>query len=60
MPFSTYAKVVRGIATGSNEYFTFNISKAKEFGIEEQYLLPCICSAKDAKSSFFTAQDLKN
>ena len=59
VPFSTYAKVVRGIATGSNEYFTFNISKAKEFGIEEQYLLPCICSAKDAKSSFFTAQDFE-
>ena len=59
VPFSTYAKVVRGIATGSNEYFTFNTSKAQEFGIEEQYLLPCICSAKDAKSSFFTTQDFE-
>ena len=59
VPFSTYAKVVRGIATGSNEYFTFNTSKAKEFGIEEQYLLPCICSAKDAKSSFFTTRDFE-
>lgn len=59
VPFSTYAKVVRGIATGSNEYFTFNISKAKEFAINEQYLLPCICSAKDAKTSFFTSQDFE-
>lgn len=59
VPFSTYAKVVRGIATGSNEYFTFNLSKAKEFNIEEQYLLPCICSAKDAKTSFFTKQDFE-
>lgn len=59
VPFSTYAKVVRGIATGSNEYFTFNISKAKEFGIQEQYLLPCICSAKDAKTSFFTTRDFE-
>jgi adenine-specific DNA-methyltransferase len=59
VPFSTYAKVVRGIATGSNDYFTFNISKAKEYGIEEQYLLPCICSAKDAKTAFFTSQDLE-
>ena len=25
VPFSTYAKVVRGIATGANDYFTFNI-----------------------------------
>lgn len=59
VPFSTYAKVVRGIATGSNEYFTFNVSKAKKFGIEEQYLLPCICSAKDAKTSFFTTQNFE-
>lgn len=57
--FSTYAKVVRGIATGSNEYFTFNLSKAKEYNIEEQNLLPCICSAKDAKTSFFTKQDFE-
>ena len=59
VPFSTYAKVVRGIATGSNEYFTFNLSKAKEFNIEEQYLLPCICSAKDAKTSFFTIENFE-
>jgi adenine-specific DNA-methyltransferase len=59
VPFSTYAKVVRGIATGSNEYFTFNLSKAKEYNIDEQYLLPCICSAKDAKTSFFTKQDFE-
>ncbi len=59
VPFSTYAKVVRGIATGSNGYFTFNISKAKEYNIDEQYLLPCICSAKDAKTSFFTIDDFE-
>ncbi len=59
VPFSTYAKVVRGIATGSNEYFTFNISKAKQYAIEEENLLPCICSAKDAKTSFFTIQDFE-
>ena len=60
VPFSTYAKVVRGIATGSNEYFTFNISKAKEYAIEEKNLLPCICSAKDAKTAFFTSKDFEN
>ncbi|MCU0389520.1 MAG: Eco57I restriction-modification methylase domain-containing protein [Thermoflexibacter sp.] len=59
VPFSTYAKVVRGIATGSNEYFTFNLSKAKAYNIEEQYLLPCICSAKDARTSFFAIQDFE-
>ena len=59
VPFSTYAKVVRGIATGSNDYFTFNKSKAKEFSIDEKYLLPCICRATDAKKSFFTTPDFE-
>lgn len=59
VPFSTYAKVVRGIATGSNEYFTFSLSKAKEYNIEDRYLLPCICSAKDPKTAFFGIQDFE-
>ncbi|MEI7810814.1 MAG: N-6 DNA methylase [Ignavibacteria bacterium] len=54
VPFGTYGKVVRGIATGANEYFTFNPSKAKQFGINQKYLLPCICKSVDIKGSFFT------
>ncbi len=59
VPFSTFAKVVRGIATGANEYFTFNASKAKELSIPESNLLPCICKAKDIKNNFFTNQDFE-
>lgn len=59
VPFSTYAKVVRGIATGANEYFTFKPSKAKEYNIPESNLLPCICKAKDVKTNFFTTDDFK-
>lgn len=59
VPFSTYAKVVRGIATGSNEFFTFNTSKSKLFSIDEKYLLPCICRAADVKKSFFTISDFQ-
>jgi adenine-specific DNA-methyltransferase len=54
IPFSSVAKVVRGIATGANEYFTFSKSKANHYGIEEKYLLPCICKAVDVKENFFT------
>lgn len=57
--FSAYGKVVRGIATGANEYFTFNPSKAKKYGIQSKYLLPCICKAADAKKSFFTREDFE-
>lgn len=60
VPFSTYAKVVRGIATGANDYFTFNESKVKEFSIPKKNLLPCICKAKDVKGNFFTESDYKN
>ena len=59
VPFSTYAKVVRGIATGSNDFFTFNASKAKLFSIDKKYLLPCVCRAIDAKKPFFTTSDFQ-
>lgn len=59
VPFSSYAKVVRGIATGANDYFTFKESKAKEFSIPKENLLPCICKSKHVKGNFFTESDYK-
>ncbi|MDR2836707.1 MAG: SAM-dependent methyltransferase [Bacteroidales bacterium] len=59
VPFSTYAKVVRGIATGANDYFTFNQSKAKEYNIDEKYLLPCICHCVDVKGNNFSTSDFE-
>ena len=63
VPFSTYAKVVRGIATGANNYFMFNLSKARKYNIDERYLLPCVCRSTDVRGNFFTKsdfEDLKN
>jgi len=57
--FSNYGKVVRGIATGANDYFVFNNSKAKDHEIDNKYLLPCISRATDVKSSFFTKDDFE-
>lgn len=54
--FSSVAKVVRGIATGANKYFIFTRSKASQYGIDEKYLLPCICKAVDVKENFFTKE----
>ncbi len=59
VPFSTYAKVVRGIATGSNDFFTFNSSKARKFSINEKYLLPCICHSVDVEDCVFDASDFE-
>ena len=54
VPFSIYAKVVRGIATGANDYFTFNISKARKYNISERYLLSCVCHSTDVRGHIFT------
>jgi adenine-specific DNA-methyltransferase len=56
VPFSNYGKVVRGIATGANEYFTFSQSKATTFNISEKNLLPCITKSVDVSGSFFTKE----
>jgi adenine-specific DNA-methyltransferase len=60
VPFSNFGKVVRGIATGANEYFTFNQSKAKQFNIDEKYLLSCITKSVDIDGAFFTTSDFEN
>jgi len=60
IPFGNVAKVVRGIATGANEYFIFNKSKAKKYNIISKYLLPCITKSKDVTSPFFTKENYEN
>lgn len=57
IPFSKFAKVSRGIATGANDYFTFKPSKSDEYDIPEECLMPCICKAVDAPHTFFTQKD---
>ena len=59
VPFSQYGKVVRGIATGANKYFTFNQTKTQQHGIPATNLLPCICKSNDVKSSFFTSDQFE-
>lgn len=54
VPFSKFAKVTRGIATGANDYFTFRPSKVDDYDIPPENLMPCICKAVDAPQTFFT------
>ena len=60
IPFKNVAKVVRGIATGANEYFTFNESKTKKHKIANDCLLPCIAKSKDTTSPIFTKDSFEN
>ncbi len=48
--------VVRGIATGANDYFVFNQQKAKKYSINDHFLLPCITKYKDVTVSLFTVK----
>jgi adenine-specific DNA-methyltransferase len=54
---SAYGKVVRGIATGDNDYFTFDEKKKEAFGIDDKFLLPCLTKAIYADKNFFTQKD---
>lgn len=57
VPFSKFAKVSRGIATGANDYFTFRPSKVDDYDIPGECLMPCICKAVDAPQTFFTQNE---
>jgi len=57
--FSEVAKVVRGIATGANDYFSFNVQKAQKYKIDKNHLLSCITKSKDIENPFFTTSDFE-
>lgn len=54
-----FAKVIRGIATGSNEYFFLTEKKAKELKIPDKYLKPAIGRTRDVEGDVVTCEDLK-
>jgi len=60
VPFSTFAKVSRGIATGANDYFTFKASKIDSNNIPESTFRRCICHAVDVKTQIFTEDDFES
>lgn len=60
VPFSTFAKVSRGIATGANKYFTFKASKINTYNIPMNCLRLCICHASDVQNQIFTETDFEN
>lgn len=60
VPFSTFAKVSRGIATGANDYFTFRLSKIDSYNIPINCFCPCICHAIDVQKPIFTEADFLN
>jgi adenine-specific DNA-methyltransferase len=46
-----FAKVMRGIATGANQFFFLTKKQASEFGIPHKYLLPAIGRTRDVSGN---------
>ncbi len=42
-----YARVRRGIATGSNKFFCVTRAEADEWALESEFLVPCLVGARD-------------
>lgn len=50
VPLSRFAYVVRGIATGANEFFFLTREKARSLGIPTEFLIPAIGRTRDVDS----------
>ena len=57
---STFCSVSRGIATGANDFFCFNKSKAQNFNIPTNLLQKCITKSADIKSIIFTIDEFED
>ncbi len=59
VPFSTYGRFSRGIATGANEFFAIRPSIAAEHGLPTRSLIPCLSKAQQAPGKIFTQNDFE-
>ena len=55
-----FANVMRGIATGSNEFFFLTSEQVKEFDIPDEFFKRAIGRTKDATDNILTAKDIEN
>lgn len=53
-----FASVMRGIATGANEFFFLTREKAKEVGIPDTFLVPAVGRTRDAEGTHLTKEGL--
>lgn len=56
---SDFAKVIRGIASGANDYFFITKQKAEEFGIPRKYFKLALGRTRDVEGNIITANDLQ-
>jgi len=54
-----FANVMRGIATGSNEFFFLTSEQVKELGIPKEFLKRAVGRTKDAPAGVLTLKDVE-
>lgn len=54
---STFFTARRGIATGDNDYFLFNLSRIESLKLPMRYFTKCISKSMDVKGPFFEDSD---
>lgn len=54
-----FAKIVRGIATGANDYFFLTPESATKMGLPKEFLVPAIGRTRDIAADELTRPDLK-
>ncbi len=59
VPFSTYGRFSRGIATGANEFFAIRPSTAEKHDLPPESLIPCLSKARQASGKTFTRQEFE-
>lgn len=57
VPFSSYGRFSRGIATGANRFFAIRPSTAAERQLPGECLIPCVSKAGQARGKIFTERD---
>ncbi len=55
-----FARVVRGVATGANDFFFLTQQKARQLGISSDYFVPAIGRTRDVQENIITAKTLEN
>lgn len=59
VPFTILGRFSRGIATGSNEYFTLTPSESEEYKLPKESLIPCISRSADVMGVRFSKEDFE-
>lgn len=54
IPLKYFAKIIRGIATGANEFFLFTDEDLERTGIPKKYVLPVISKTRDVEGCEIT------